>query len=54
MRPSFYLNKIDDVLNDNTSDNSIEEMRNSFAPPMLEAEEAINVKELEEVKSLYK
>ena len=55
MRPSFYLNKIDDVLNDNASENSVEEMRQSFAPPDLEEEEeAIDVKELAQVKSLYK
>ena len=27
MRPSFYLNAIDDVLNGNASDNSDEDMR---------------------------
>ena len=54
MRPSFYLNKINDALNDNASDNSVEDMRQSFAPPVLDLEEeAINVKELAEVKSLY-
>ena len=52
MRPSFYLNAIDDVLNGNASDNSDEDMRQSFAPPV-EEEQNTDVKELPEVKSLY-
>ena len=53
MRPSFYLNAIENVLNDNASDNSVEEMRQSFAPPVEEEEQNTDVKELPEVKSLY-